>query len=731
MKERVEDSGTAFWCDADDTEALRRFRTLVNAIDDGVFQLDADGRLAAVNDGVVELTGYAREELLGEHVSLVLDDGLAAERLLESATDVGDRFEFAVRTADGDRIRCEVRVTPFEADGAGRGAVGVIRDVPERWEAASERAEATAETDQQMRLYETLVSSTPDLVYAFDLDYRFTFANDATLEMWDQTLEESLGKTLREIGYEPWHAEMHEREIDRVVETKAPVRGEVEFPHAELGRRVYDYIFAPVLDDDGEVEAIAGTTRDITERKQAEEALQRSEERLRALVAASSDVVYRMSPDWSEMHELEGKEFLADIDESTSDWLDKYIHPDDQPRVTEVIEEAIRTKSVFELEHRVEQEDGSTGWTFSRAVPMLDEDGDIDEWTGMASDITERKRHEQALEESERRYRTLAENFPNGAVGVYDRDLRYTLTEGSVLGDTLPSADRLEGSRMPEIFPSETVEDLEPVLRAAVEEGETGKATTEFGGRNWDVWAAPLRDADDDVFAALSLAQDVTEQVDRERELEERTERLDRFASMLAHELRNPVTIGQIYSEQLPTDAAPDAVEYVNEAFDRIEDMIDVMLVVARGREAVGDRSRVHLPTVAREAWGEVETPEATLDVALDTAIRADETYVRHLFRNLFENAVEHGGSDVTVTLGGLPTGFYVADDGAGIPAENRDAVFEAGYTTTAGREGIGLGLAFVRELADGYDWTCAVTESGAGGARFEFTGTDQDPEQT
>jgi PAS domain S-box-containing protein len=648
---------------------------------------------------------------------------------LDAAVEETGEFEaeYRVTDADGD-TRWVESCGEVEYDGEALRMVGATSDVTDRKEAEAELKRVTEEAEQQERLYETIISSTPDLVYAFDLDYRFTFANDAVLEMWGQTLEESLGKTLREIGYEDWHAEMHEREIDEVVETKEPVRGEVAFPHAEQGRRIYDYIFAPVLDDDGEVEAIAGTTRDVTERKRAEEALKESEERFRALVTASSDVVYRMSPDWSEMHELEGKEFLADTTESISDWVEKYIHPDERQRVMETIDEAIRTKSIFEMEHWVEQSDGSIGWTFSRAVPMLDEDGEIEEWIGMASDVTDRKEHERALEESERRYRTLAENFPNGAVGVYDDDLRYTLAEGSVLGSTLPSADRLEGNKMADIFPSETVEDLEPVFRAAVEEGETDKTTTEFAGRNWRVWAAPLRDADGEVFAGLSLAQDVTEQVERERELEERTERLDRFASMLAHELRNPVNIGQIYSQQLPTDEAPDAVEYVTEAFDRIEDMIDIMLVVARGREAVSGRTRVELPTVAREAWDEVDAPEASLAVSIDDAVQADETYVRHLFRNLFENAVEHGGADVTVTVGDLPTGFYVEDNGVGISADERDAVFEAGYTTTAGQEGIGLGLAFVRELVDVYDWTCTVTESEAGGARFEFTNTHQDP---
>jgi PAS domain S-box-containing protein len=138
-------------------------------------------------------------------------------------------------------------------------------------------------------------------------------------------------------------------------------------------------------------------------RRESMEALRASEKRYRALALASSEAVYRMSPDWREMRQLEGREFIADTSKPDRSWMDKYIHADDREAVRVRIQEAIDTKSTFELEHRVTRVDGSVGWTASRALPMLDDQGEIIEWFGMASDITERKRLESSLRDADRR----------------------------------------------------------------------------------------------------------------------------------------------------------------------------------------------------------------------------------------------------------------------------------------------------------------------------------------
>lgn len=253
-----------------------RFRTFATASRDALYRVNADWSELDRLDGrgfIVD-TDQPRRNWLQDYV--YPDDQRQVSEAIAEAVRTKSVFELEhrIKRVDGSVGWTHSRAIPiFDDSGEITEWIGAASDVTARQQAREDLARVTAISDSQKRFYQSLISSTPDLVYAFDLKYRFLFANRALLEMWGRSFEDSVGRRLTEVGYEPWHAEMHEREIDHVVATGNPIRGEVAFPHATLGRRVYDYIFTPVMNDAGKVEFIAGTTRDITDIKRAEEHL--------------------------------------------------------------------------------------------------------------------------------------------------------------------------------------------------------------------------------------------------------------------------------------------------------------------------------------------------------------------------------------------------------------------------------------------------------------------------
>ncbi|MBA4020419.1 MAG: hypothetical protein C0483_24930 [Pirellula sp.] len=205
------------------------------------------------------------------------DDAPVVAGLVQQAIKTNGHYEaeFRIeREVDGIRWIVARGVVEYDDGGSPRQMNGVVVDITERKQAEQDFRALTEESERSRRLYETILSTTPDFVYTFNFEHQFTYANPALLRMFGRSFDEAVGKTFLEIGYEPWHAAMHEREIDEVVATKASIRGEVPFTGTH-GTRIYDYIFSPVFAADGSVEAVAGTTRDVTERKQLEEHLRR------------------------------------------------------------------------------------------------------------------------------------------------------------------------------------------------------------------------------------------------------------------------------------------------------------------------------------------------------------------------------------------------------------------------------------------------------------------------
>jgi PAS domain S-box-containing protein len=294
---------------------------------------------------------------------------------------------------DGDRWFL-LRVAPYT--GSDRQIGGAVLTLTNVTALRASLDQAIYEREYTKAILNTVVEP----LVVLDADLRVQTANRAFYVTFGVSREQTQSAPLQDLGNDDWRASRLWAALQATASGDDAFQTlEIERDFPAIGRRTV-LADARRLSRDGAA-TILLAFQDITERKLAEEAVRASEERLRTLVTASSDVVYRMSPDWTEMRHLDGREFIADTDQPSGAWLDKYISPDDQPHVTAAIVEAIRTKSVFELEHRVRRVDGSLGWTLSRAVPILDANGEIVEWFGAASDATRRKEAEEALRRSQ------------------------------------------------------------------------------------------------------------------------------------------------------------------------------------------------------------------------------------------------------------------------------------------------------------------------------------------
>ena len=226
---------------------------------------------------------------------------------------------------------------------------------------------------------------------------------------------------------------------------------------------------------------------------------------------------------------------------------------------------------------------------------------------------------------------------------------------------------------------------------------------------------------------AATLEERTRELEANERELERQNAQLERFASVVSHDLRNPLTVARGNLELVRDDRDSDRLEAIADAHARMEALIDDLLTLARQGETIDSTEVVDIGELSRVCWEPVSTDDVTLSIEDVPPIVADRERVRQLLENLFRNGVEHGGPDVTVRVGPLAdgSGFYVDDDGPGIPEDERDHVFESGYSTA--ESGTGFGLAIVAEIATAHGWDVRVVESADGGARIEVLGVEFD----
>ncbi|WP_336002488.1 histidine kinase N-terminal 7TM domain-containing protein [Halorientalis halophila] len=373
----------------------------------------------------------------------------------------------------------------------------------------------------------------------------------------------------------------------------------------------------------------------------------------------------------------------------------------------------------------------------------------------------------------------VVEEIDSGVM-VLDSDDR--VVDVNSMAKKMLGLDRPIGKHLSDITQPERIVDGETEPRILRDDEELHEADYEIwvetanGTRCYEVRVSRLSGSEGETVAHVVLLHDITKQKRREEQLEQQTEelraqkqqleyqneRLDRFAGIVSHDLRNPLNVTDGYLEimEAKTDEETGVVEVdddkiaeMRNATSRMENIIEDALTLAREGKALTETEPVDLAEVAEAAWDNVDTGEATLSVDLDLTADGDRGRLLNVFENLYRNAVEHGStgnqnasrSDDAVEHGstsnrtssddaiehgregvsirveplGTGDGFAVADDGPGIPDDRKDSVLESGYTTSD--DGTGLGLAIVRDVVRAHGWTIDVADSDAGGARFEI----------
>ncbi|QHS17695.1 PAS domain S-box protein [haloarchaeon 3A1-DGR] len=517
---------------------------------------------------------------------------------------------------------------------------------------------------------------------------------------------------------------------------------------------------------------VIGLYSERQRRRQVELAVEKS--RLEALFENTSDAVARIAFDGTDPVIVDVNPAFAETfgyaaGEANGRSFDDLFSEDHSDDDLAAFRAHARRGKRYETEIERERADGVTGVFVVRFVP-LDDAATTADGFAVYTDITETRRYADRLDALHEATRDLIAASTRSAVADRGVDAGATLLDLEISGIYFHT----ETPDGPALEPVATTEGAErtfgtiPTLHpgsslawAVYESGSIARfddVRTADGLHNPETpirseLIVPLGDHgvfiagsrsvgafdDADVALARILCANVRSALDgagreqklraRERELAEQNARLEEFTSIVSHDLRNPLNVATGYLEIAREEASadgnvdPTVLEQIDGALDRMNRLIEDLLTLARQGESIGETERVDLAAVAAAAWEHVDGPDATLSVETEATVEADPDRLQQLLENLFRNAVEHGPSDVRIVVGDLPdgAGFYVADDGPGIPEPDRERVFESGYTTR--EDGTGFGLAIVAEIVEAHGWEIAATEGEAGGARFEITG--------
>lgn len=616
--------------------------------------------------------------------------------------------------------------------------------------------EAQQEAQENHERYQLVNLATHDIIWDWNL---ITDQLD-----WNKAVEMAVGASISEMPRtaQSWHERIHPADRDRVISSiheaigagKSEWNAEYRFgPIDGPWRQYYDRGFI-ARDASGKAYRMIGSMLDLTDRKEAEKNLRESEEQFRALITAGSYVVYRMSPNWTEMRQLNGQSFLADTEKPNKKWIDEYILPEDRPHVVDAINNAIFTKSMFQLEHRVIQADGSVGWAHSRAIPLMNEKGQIIEWIGAASDITARKKAEEEVRKSENLLRNILDVLP---VGVFVADERGNITKTNSAAEKIwGGAIHLPIDRFIEYkgwwrHSGERVGSLEWAFARAFTTGEISvneEIDIEcFDGSRKTILnsAVPVKNEKGEIISAVAVVVDVTQKIKYEDALQESNELLRKAGELnenllyiAAHDLKNPIANMQLALNLFDkTDDADKKLQLtsnfrqlVNKLENTIKGITEILQVHKADESVAREVYFEHVINEIIEEHGEDIKPAHLMlqvDFSGKESVKYIEAFLFSIIKNLINNSIKYCRDDVPLKIEVLSgtegeyTVLIIKDNGIGIDLEKYGNQIFLPFKRIGAKkaEGTGIGLYIIKNIIEKNGGLIKVESSPGRGTTF------------
>lgn len=756
-------------------------RTQLQAISensaDAIITIDSESHIKFVNPAVEELFGYTPDELIGSPLTTIMPDGFVDDHLaaFESYLETGEptlnwsNVEFPGKRRDGSEVPLSISFSEYEQNDE-RRFIGIIRDISQRTEMEAELRERQREREETNALLSTLFEALPQGVLVEDDDREILAVNPQFLELFDldRAPDTLIGADSVALTRKAAEAVTDQHEFTGGIEDAISDREGLDAEEVSLtDGRTLDRTYRPIDLPNGR--GHLWIYRDITDRKKRQRTLARN---TRAMEEAPVGITIS-NPDQDDNPLIYANaEFASLTGYAEAEVLGQNCRflqgPETSPESVAAMRDAIQAGERVSVELVNYRADGSTFWNRVTIAPVRDDDGEITNFVGFQEDVTDRKEREAERARTIEFLESLYHVATDADLSSQEKITRLLEVGPEKLGlpyGHLTRIDREEGGGTQRIIEASGDHELLqpggtcPLNRSycrktietegflevqnAAQEGWAGdpayetfelesyigtkiSVEDELYGTIFFASASPRQEPFTDAertFIRL-MSQLVSYELEREQvreQLERRNQRLEEFASVVSHDLRNPLRVADGRVELLREEIESEHLDAIDRAHERIETLIDDLLTLARKGPQTLDRETVNLATIVESCWATVETVEATIKNNVDGTVPADRSRLKQVFENLIRNAIEHGGTGVTVTVDDLEDGFYIEDDGPGIPEEQRDAVFDVGVSGAP--QGTGFGLSIVQEVVDAHGWQIEVTDGSAGGARFEITG--------